>query len=68
MARVRTIHGRKKLEKRSIPNANAYGLKVMADAHGAEGIKRALRAGPRPLVRNSLRQGTLMDDECIGLF
>ncbi len=46
-----------------IQTAHDYGLKVMAHAHGAEGIKRALRAGVA-----SIEHGTLMDDECIDLF
>lgn len=49
--------------KAIVQTANDYGLKVMAHAHGAEGIKRALRAGVR-----SIEHGTLMDDECIELF
>ncbi|HVX51567.1 MAG TPA: amidohydrolase family protein, partial [Chitinophagaceae bacterium] len=40
-----------------------YGLKVACHAHGAEGIKRALRAGV-----NSIEHGTYMDDECVQLF
>jgi imidazolonepropionase-like amidohydrolase len=36
---------------------------VAAHAHGAEGIKRAIRAGV-----SSIEHGTLMDDECIDLF
>jgi len=46
-----------------VQTARDYGLKVMAHAHGAEGIKRALRAGV-----TSIEHGTLMDDECIDLF
>lgn len=46
-----------------VATANDYGLKVLAHAHGAEGIKRALRAGVA-----SIEHGTLMDDECIALF
>jgi len=46
-----------------VQTANDYGMKVMAHAHGAEGIKRALRAGVI-----SIEHGTLMDDECIELF
>src|SRR5258706_1361184 len=46
-----------------VQTAKDYGLKVMAHAHGAEGIKRALRAGVI-----SIEHGTLMDDECIELF
>ena len=49
--------------KAIVETANDYGLKVMAHAHGAEGIKRALRAGVI-----SIEHGTLMDDECIELF
>jgi imidazolonepropionase-like amidohydrolase len=46
-----------------VQTANDYGLKVMAHAHGAEGIKRALRAGV-----TSIEHGTFIDDECIELF
>jgi imidazolonepropionase-like amidohydrolase len=49
--------------KAIVQTANDYGLKVMAHAHGAEGIKRALRAGVI-----SIEHGSLMDDECIELF
>ncbi len=49
--------------KAIVQTAGDYGLKVMAHAHGAEGIKRALRAGVI-----SIEHGTLMDDECIELF
>jgi imidazolonepropionase-like amidohydrolase len=49
--------------KAIVQTARDYGLKVMAHAHGAEGIKRALRAGVI-----SIEHGTLMDDECIELF
>lgn len=49
--------------KAIVQTASDYGLKVMAHAHGAEGIKRALRAGVI-----SIEHGTLMDDECIELF
>ena len=49
--------------KAIVQTANDYGLKVMAHAHGAEGIKRALRAGV-----TSIEHGSLMDDECIELF
>jgi len=38
--------------------AQDYGFKVAAHAHGAEGMKRAIRAGI-----NSIEHGTLMDDE-----
>ncbi len=40
-----------------------YGMHVAAHAHGAEGMKRAIRAGVR-----SIEHGTLMDDEAIELF
>jgi len=40
-----------------------YNFKVAAHAHGAEGIKRALRAGV-----TTIEHGTFMDDECIALF
>jgi imidazolonepropionase-like amidohydrolase len=43
--------------------ARDYGFHVAAHAHGAEGIKRAVRAGVR-----SIDHGTLMDDEGIGLM
>ena len=49
--------------KAIVQTANDYGLKVMAHAHGPEGIKRALRAGVA-----SIEHGTLMDDACIELF
>jgi imidazolonepropionase-like amidohydrolase len=39
------------------------GTHVAAHAHGAEGIKRAVRAGVR-----SIEHGSLMDDEAIGLM
>lgn len=38
--------------------AKDYGFKVAAHAHGAEGMKRAIRAGI-----DSIEHGTLMDDE-----
>ena len=38
--------------------AKDYGFKVAAHAHGAEGIKRAIRAGV-----HSIEHGTFMDDE-----
>ncbi len=41
-----------------IQTANDYGFKVAAHAHGAEGMKRAIRAGV-----SSIEHGTLMDDE-----
>ncbi len=49
--------------KAIVQTAKDYGLKVIAHAHGAEGIKRALRAGVI-----SIEHGTYMDDECMDLF
>ncbi len=43
--------------------AKDYGFRVAAHAHGAEGIKRALRAGV-----DSIEHGTLLDDEALRLF
>jgi imidazolonepropionase-like amidohydrolase len=43
--------------------AKDYGMRVAAHAHGAEAMKRAIRAGV-----TSIEHGTLMDDEAIGLF
>ncbi len=43
--------------------AKDYGFKVAAHAHGAEGMKRAIRGGV-----SSIEHGTLMDDETIELF
>ena len=46
-----------------VQTANDYGFHVAAHAHGAEGMKRAIKAGVR-----TIEHGTLMDDECIRLF
>ena len=46
-----------------VATAKDYGFRVAAHAHGAEGIKRALRGGV-----DSIEHGTFMDDECIALF
>jgi len=46
-----------------IETANDYGFHVAAHAHGAEGMKRAVRAGVR-----SIEHGTYMDDETIELM
>ncbi len=46
-----------------ITTAHDYGMKVAAHAHGAEGIKRAVRNGI-----DSIEHGTFMDDECIRLM
>jgi len=43
--------------------AKDYGFKVAAHAHGAEGIKRAVRGGV-----SSIEHGTFMDDEGIKLM
>lgn len=51
-------------EVRAIVNAaKDYGFKVAAHAHGAEGIKRAVRGGV-----NSIEHGTYLDDEGIALM
>jgi imidazolonepropionase-like amidohydrolase len=46
-----------------VSTARDYGFKVAAHAHGAEGIKRAVRGGV-----DSIEHGTFMDDECIKLM
>ncbi|MBC7683780.1 MAG: amidohydrolase family protein [Bdellovibrionales bacterium] len=46
-----------------VSTAKDYGFRVAAHAHGAEGMKRAIRAGV-----DSIEHGTLMDDEAISLF
>ncbi|QHT69696.1 amidohydrolase family protein [Rhodocytophaga rosea] len=46
-----------------VETAKDYGFKVAAHAHGAEGMKRAVRAGV-----TSIEHGTLMDDETIALM
>jgi imidazolonepropionase-like amidohydrolase len=46
-----------------VETARLYGKKVAVHAHGADGIKLALRAGAA-----SIEHGTLMDDEDIALF
>ncbi len=47
----------------AVEQAAEYGAFVAAHAHGAEGIKRAVRAGVR-----SIEHGSLMDDEAIALM
>ena len=47
----------------AVEEAALYGADVAAHAHGAEGIKRAVRAGVR-----SVEHGSLMDDEAIELM
>jgi len=49
--------------KAIISTAKDYGLRVACHAHGAEGIKRAIKAGV-----NSIEHGTYTDDDCIALF
>ena len=46
-----------------VETAKDYGMAVAAHAHGAEAIKRAIRAGV-----TSIEHGTFMDDEAIALF
>ena len=46
-----------------VTTARDYGFKVAAHAHGAEGMKRAIRAGV-----DSIEHGTFMDDEAIRLM
>jgi imidazolonepropionase-like amidohydrolase len=46
-----------------VRTARDYGMSVAAHAHGAEGMKRAIRAGV-----DSIEHGTLMDDEVIRLM
>ena len=47
----------------AVEQAAQYGTFVAAHAHGAEGIKRAVRAGVR-----SIEHGSLIDDEGIALM
>jgi imidazolonepropionase-like amidohydrolase len=46
-----------------VETARDYGFKVAAHAHGAEGIKRAVRAGV-----HTIEHGTFMDDEGMALM
>jgi len=46
-----------------VETAKDFGIKVAAHAHGAEGMKRAIRAGIA-----SIEHGTLMDDETMTLM
>jgi len=46
-----------------VATARDYGFKVAAHAHGAEGIKRAVRAGV-----DTIEHGTFMDDEGMKLM
>jgi len=47
----------------AVEEASHYGVPVAAHAHGAEGVKRAVRAGVR-----SVEHGSLLDDEGIALL
>ena len=49
--------------KALVDTAHAYGRKVAVHAHGADGIKLALRAGA-----DSIEHGTVMDDEILKLM
>ncbi|WP_306551389.1 amidohydrolase family protein [Daejeonella sp.] len=49
--------------KAVVSTAKDYGYRVAAHAHGAEGMKRAIRAGV-----SSIEHGTFMDDEAIALM
>lgn len=49
--------------KAIIETAKDYGYTVAAHAHGAEGMKRAIKAGV-----TSIEHGTFMDEEAIELF
>lgn len=49
--------------KAIVETAKDYGFAVAAHAHGAEGMKRAIRAGVQ-----TIEHGTYMDDEAIELF
>jgi imidazolonepropionase-like amidohydrolase len=49
--------------KALVETAHAYGRKVAVHAHGAEGIKLAIRAGA-----DSIEHGTVMDDEIVKLM
>lgn len=46
-----------------VETANDFGFTVAAHAHGAEGMKRAIRAGV-----TSIEHGTMMDEETIKLM
>jgi imidazolonepropionase-like amidohydrolase len=49
--------------KAIVDSAHMLGLKVAAHAHGARGIKAAVRAGV-----DSIEHGSYMDDEAVALF
>ncbi len=46
-----------------VETARLYGKKVAVHAHGADGVKLALKAGV-----DSIEHGTMLDDECVALF
>jgi imidazolonepropionase-like amidohydrolase len=46
-----------------VETARLYGKKVAVHAHGADGVKLALKAGV-----DSIEHGTVLDDECVALF
>jgi len=47
----------------AVEEASLFGADVAAHAHGAEGIKRAVRGGVR-----SIEHGSLMDDEAVRMM
>jgi imidazolonepropionase-like amidohydrolase len=49
--------------KAIVETAKDYGFKIAVHSHGAEGMKRAIRAGA-----SSIEHGTYMDDDAIALF
>lgn len=49
--------------KAIVETAHRYGKKVAVHAHGADGVKMALRAGA-----DSIEHGTMIDDEALKLF
>lgn len=49
--------------KAIVETAHDYGYKIAAHCHGAEAMKRAVRAGV-----NSIEHGTMMDDEVMQLM
>ncbi len=49
--------------KAGVQEAKREGRRIAAHAHGAAGMKNAIRAGV-----NSIEHGTLLDDEAISLF
>src|ERR671910_754053 len=49
--------------KALVDTAHAYGRKVAVHAHGADGIKLALRSGA-----DSIEHGTVMDDEIVRMM